>query len=389
MKGRQFPIEGRVLFLTAVSLCGVLVLGGCGGSAPAKTNADATAPPPAQVVEETGVSVIQVDHPELFPLVTAGQRDVVPTLSATGVVNPDVSDEVPVISLAAGRVVDIRVKLGDSVTKGELLVRILSDDIAAAFQNYNHAKADEALAHKQLDRSLLLYQHGAIALAEYEVAQSVEDKAKVDLDTAINHIHIIGADIDHPNPIVNVYAPITGTIVDQQITKDGNVKTPDNQPTGLFTISDLNHVWVICDVYENDLSMVRMGERVDIKLNSYPDRLYHGIVSNIGTILDPSIHTAKVRIQLQNPGNMRVGMFATAVFYGKASRVEATVPADAILHLHDRDWVYVPAPNNQFRRVEVQAGDMLPGNMQEVRSGIDPGQKVVARALMLQSTAAQ
>jgi membrane fusion protein, heavy metal efflux system len=376
----------KVFLLGGAALCSALALIGCGSTT--KVDAAAEAPPPAQVEEETGVGLIQVTDAKQFPVVAAGERDVVPTVSATGVINPDVSYEVPVISLAAGRVIDIRAKLGDSVTKGQLLLRILSDDITAAFQSYDHAKADEGLAHKQLDRSQLLYQHGAIALADYEVAQNVEQKAKVDLDMAINHIRIIGADINHPNPVVNIYAPISGTIVDQQVTRDSNVKTPDNQ-TALFTISDLAHVWVICDVYENDLPMVRLGERADVKLNAYPDRVYRGTISNIGTILDPTIHAAKVRIELQNPGNMRVGMFATAVFFGKSGRVEATVPAAAILHLHDRDWVYVPANGNRFRRVEVDAGDMLPDNLQEVRSGIDPGQKVVERALMLESAVTQ
>lgn len=373
---------GQIFFVGAV-ISGALVLGSC-GSAP-KVDAAAAAPPPAQVQQETGAALVQVNDASRFPVVTAGQRNVVQTLSATGVVNPDISLEVPVISLASGRVVEIRAKLGDTVTKGQLLARILSDDISASFQNYYHAKADELLAHKQLDRAQILYEHGAIAQADYEVAQNVEQKAKVDLDVAIDHLRIIGADINHPDPVVNIYAPISGVIVDQQITKDSNVKTPDNQQAGLFTIADLAHVWVICDVYENDLTMVRLGDRADIKLNAYPDRLYRGTIGNIGAILDPAIRTAKVRIQIANPGNMRIGMFSTAIFYAKTQRSEATVPATAILHLHDRDWVYEPANGNQFRRVEVQSGDMLAGDLQEIRSGIDPGQRVVERALILES----
>ena len=376
----------QLLFLFLITVPSAVFLGSCG---PSKANPAAEAPPPAQVEEETGVGVIQVDHPERFPVVAAAKREVVPSLSATGVVNADVSDEVPVISLASGRVIDIRAKLGDFVTKGQLLLRILSDDIAAAFQTYDHAKADEDLAHKQLDRAQILYEHGAIALADYEVAQSVEQKAKVDLNVAIDHLRIVGAALNDRNPVVNIYAPITGTIVDQQVTKDSNVKTPDNQQTGLFTISDLRHVWVICDVYENDLAMVRLGDRTDVKLNGYPDRLYHGTISNIGTILDPSIRTAKVRIELENPGIMRVGMFATAVFFGKSARTEATVPASAVLHLHDRDWVYLPAGGNRFRRVEVAAGNMLPNDLQEIQAGIQPGQKVVERALVLESAVTQ
>ena len=103
----------------------------------------------------------------------------------------------------------------------------------------------------------------------------------------------------------------------------------------------------------------------------------------------PNIRTAKVRIEVRNPGLMRLGMFVTATFHGQQKETRAAVPATAILHLHDRDWVYIPATDKKFRRVEVTAGDMLPGNMQEIISGIAPGQQVVANALEFQNTVEQ
>jgi len=92
---------------------------------------------------------------------------------------------------------------------------------------------------------------------------------------------------------------------------------------------------------------------------------------------------------VRNPGLMRVGMFATATFHGQSKEKFSAVPATAILHLHDRDWVYVPAGGMQFRRVEIRAGDMLPGNMQEVLTGIGAGQQVVVNALEFQNTVEQ
>jgi membrane fusion protein, heavy metal efflux system len=149
-------------------------------------------------------------------------------------------------------------------------------------------------------------------------------------------------------------------------------------------------VWILCDVYENDLANVRLGETADITLNAYPDKKYTGRISNIGPILDPNIRTAKVRVQVSNPDRlMRVGMFVVATFQGKNKLQYAAVPAAAILHLHDRDWVYVPAGGNKFRRLEVKAGSMLPNKMQEIRDGIKPGQEVVSNALVMQSTVEQ
>jgi membrane fusion protein, heavy metal efflux system len=138
-------------------------------------------------------------------------------------------------------------------------------------------------------------------------------------------------------------------------------------------------------VYENDLPMVHLGEFAEIRLNAYPDRVLKGRIDNIGAVLDPNIRTAKVRIQVENPGMLRIGMFVTATFHGQATAVHAMVPASAVLHLHDRDWVYVPAGGHEFRRVEVVGGNMLPGNMQEIVSGIKPGDQVVANALVLEN----
>jgi cobalt-zinc-cadmium efflux system membrane fusion protein len=137
------------------------------------------------------------------------------------------------------------------------------------------------------------------------------------------------------------------------------------------------------------LKNVRLGEVASVRLNAYPDRALTGKISNIGPILDPAIRTAKVRLEIENPGMMRVGMFATATFHGEAKEVRASVPSTAILHLHDREWAYMPAGGNTFRRVEVTSGKMLPSNMQEVIDGIAPGDRVVANALVLQNTAEQ
>src|ERR1700735_1625543 len=157
--------------------------------------------------------------------------------------------------------------------------------------------------------------------------------------------------------MVDIFAPTSGVITDQQITT-GSLVQAYNTPYP-FTISDLSSTWVICDVYENDLATVKIGDSADIVLNAYPDRMFKGKVSNIGTILDPTIRTAKVRIEVENPGIMRLGMFVRAPFRGQTREMHTIVPASAVLHMHDRDYVYVPAPDKKFRRVEVVGGELL------------------------------
>ncbi len=148
---------------------------------------------------------------------------------------------------------------------------------------------------------------------------------------------------------------------------------------------------MICDVYENDLATVHMGEHAEVRINAYPGKVFSGTISDIGATLDPSIRTAKVRIQVANPGNeLRLGMFATATLMtGRADFVNA-VPATAILQLHDRAYVFEPGgATGDFKRVSVTLGRALSGGMVEVKTGVVAGQQVVSNALALQNTADQ
>jgi membrane fusion protein, heavy metal efflux system len=347
----------------------------------------AEAPPALKVQSVEDRNVFEVDRPERFQLTTSVPHSAVAELRVTGTVTPDISRNVPVISLASGRIVEIDARLGDSVTKGQLLMKVQSADISGAYSDYQQALADETLARKQMERSKLLYDRGAIALKDVEVAEAAETKATVTIKTTLEHLRVLGVDPDHPSPIVEITAPVSGVISDQQVTNAAGVQGLASPSP--FTISDLTHVWIVCDVFENDLSAVRLGEHADIRLNAYPNRAITGTISNIGPVLDPNIRTAKVRIEVENPGLMRPGMFVTATFHGPQKQARAAVPATAILHLHDRDWVYAPVRDRQFRRVEVVGGDMLPGNMQEIVSGLAPGRQVVANALEFQNSVQQ
>jgi cobalt-zinc-cadmium efflux system membrane fusion protein len=330
-----------------------------------------------------------VDHPEQFALATAALHEASSDLTATGVVTPDVSRTVPVISVATGRVVEIRARLGDTVKKGQLLMRVQSADIAGAYSDYRKAVADEKLANNQFERAKLLYGKGAISLNEFQTSEDVANKAKVDVETAGEHLRVLGSSsLDQPSGIVDIHAPASGVITDQQVTNASGVQGL-SAPVNPFTISDLSRVWIVCDVYENNLPQVHLGEFADVHVNAYPDKPLRGRIANISPILDPTIRTAKVRLEVENPGFLRVGMFVTATFHSPSKEQHVAVPSSAILHLHDRQWVYLSTGGKKFRRVEVTVGNMLPGNMQEVIAGVSPGTQIVQNALVLQNTVEQ
>jgi len=378
----------RLLIFEATLCLGVsFLITECGKKVTAQQTPEATGPAPTTVQPDLDSNNFKVDHPEQFVLAAAGEHVATPELNVTGVVNPDVSRQVPVPSLATGRIVEIDARLGDEVKKGQLLFKVRSSDIANAFSNYRQAVKNEELTKIQLERANILLQHGAIPKSGQEIAQNAEDDNLVVLETAKEQLGLLGVDPQHPTGIVEVFAPVAGTITDQEITNQSGVQalTPPNP----FTISDMSRVWIICDVWENNMSQVHIGEYADIHLVAYPERVLKARISNILPIVDPNIRTAKVRLEVENPGLMRVGMFVTATFHGQTTQRHATVPATAILHLHDREWVYAPLGNGRFRRQEVVAGNTLPDGTQEVVSGLKPGDQVVARALVLQNTVEQ
>ncbi len=380
-------MKGLAKFGVALWLVASSLVAGCGGGKAGEKDASAEAPPPVQVENAGDPSHVTVDHPNQFPLATAGENKSASELTATGVVTPDISRTVPVISVASGRVVDIRARLGDAVRKGQVLLRVQSSDISGAFSDYQKAVADEVLATKQYDRAKGLYDHGAISLNDFQIAEDAQNKAKVDVETASQKLRVYGSSVDHPSGIVDIVAPISGVITDQQVTNASGVQ--GLSAANPFTISDLSSVWIVCDVYENDMPQVHLGDTADVRLNAYPGQVIKGKVSNIGAVLDPALRSAKVRIEVKNDGELRPGMFATATFKGQKKESYATVPSSAILHLHDRDWVYIPDGGNKFRRVPVISGASLPDKTQEIKSGLQPGDQVVRDALVLQNTVEQ
>jgi len=366
---------------------GTYLLAGC-NSKPSDPKSEA--PPAAEVQADTDASLVHVDHPGEFTLVAATSYAATSSIQVTGTVNPDISRTIPVISIASGRVVDVYARIGDYVKKGQILMEVQSSDVSGAFGTYLKAVADEHLAQAQLDRAKILNEKGAIANSQVEIAQNAEDDAKAALSAAEEQLRVLGVDKNHPAATVKVYAPASGYIIAQNVTNAAAAGVTFAGSANAFTIADLSHVWIICDVYENDLPTVHLGQKADIRLTAYPDRVLTGVISDIGAVLDPQIRTAKVRIQVDNPDTlMRVGMFATATIHGKTLQTHVQVPASAVLHLHDRDWVYVPAGDGNFRRISVRGGATLPNNIQEILSGIDVGQQVVSNVLALQNTADQ
>src|SRR6202046_4094894 len=312
---------------------GIFFLAGCNDK---PSDPKSEVPPPTVVQADADSNLVHVDHPDQFALVAATDYAAASAIQVTGTVNPDISRTIPVISIGSGRVVEVHARIGDYVKKGQLLMDVQSTDVSGAFSAYLKAVNDERLAKVQLDRAKILNDKGAIPNSQVEIAQNAEDDAKAAVSASEEQLRVLGVDKNHPAATVKVYAPASVYIIAQNVTAAGAAGMTFAGSATAFTIADLSHVWVICDVYENDLPKVRLGQKVDIRLNAYPDRVLTGVISDIGAVLDPQIRTAKVRVQVENPDTlMRVGMFATATIHGRTLETRVQVPASAVLHLHD------------------------------------------------------
>ena len=375
----NFATSYRVLVLSTL-LVAIFATASCG-------NETQAAPTKTEITLDP--NLFRVEDQKSFKLVQAETRQLPTQVTANGTVTPDVNRTIHVTSMGSGRVLDLKVRLGDSVRKGQTLLVISSPDLASANADYQKARADEDLSRKALDRAQLLYSRGALAEKDLQLAQDAEEKAKVDVSTAEQKVRVIGGDPAHPDATLNLRAPVAGTIVEQNVAGFEGVKSLDNTPN-LFTIADLSQVWVLCDVFENDLGEVHLGDVAEIRLNAFPDHVFHGKVADISRVLDPSTRSAKVRIVMSNQdGSLRPGMFATATLRSRTLRPHLVVPATAIMRLHDKDWVFVQEGPGQFRKTEVHVEPGSSGDFSQLQSGISPGQSVVADALQFSTEVAE
>src|SRR3984893_3701995 len=267
---------------TILFCLGTYLLSGCNGKPADPEN---EAPPAAVVQTDTDVNLVHADHPDQFTLVTATSHAATSTIQVTGSVNPDISRTIPVISIASGRVIDVHARIGDYVKKGQLLMDVQSTDVSGAVSQYLKAVNDERLAMVQLERAKILNDKGAIPNSQVEGAQNAEDDATAALPASEDKLRVLVVDKNHPAATVKVYSPASGFIIAQNVTNASAAGVTYAGSSNALTIADLSHVWIICDVYENDLPQVHLGQSADIRLTAYPDRVLTGVISDVGAVL--------------------------------------------------------------------------------------------------------
>jgi cobalt-zinc-cadmium efflux system membrane fusion protein len=310
---------------------------------------------------------------------TAQDKPVTSQLRLSGKVTADEGKVVKVFPLLSGYAEDVRVQLGDYVQKGQVLAVVHSGEIADYEKQLSDARSDMVVAEKRLKVQQDLY-----------TSKLATERDVVD---AKGEVQKAGAEINRVNDLFNIYkkgkgstyiiaAPISGYVIEKNINNNMEIRNDNNQ--NIFTISELNDVWVIANVFETDIAKVKEGFEADVVTISYPDQPYHGKIDKIYNFLDPATKTMQVRIRISNQDNqLKPEMFATVyINYGEASTSKVAVPSSSLIFDQSKQFVLVfkDKYNIEVREVDPYKTS---GNITFLNSGIKPGEKVISQNQLL------
>jgi cobalt-zinc-cadmium efflux system membrane fusion protein len=309
--------------------------------------------------------------------IKAVRRDLV----LPAVVEADPARLIKVLPPLSGRVMQLKVQLGERVKEDQPLVVLDSPDLAQAYADYDRAKVQLTLTRENRDRQRGLNKIGGAAQKDLQQAETDYAAAVAELRRAEARLKQIGVDPDTkiPSRDVTVSAPMAGSIIDLQVAP-GAYWNDSTAP--LMTIADLTTVWVTASVPEADTTLVAKGQPVSVTLPAYPGEVLKGNVLFVSDVVDTDTRRTKVRIAFVNPGTrLRPGMFANVTFFAPAQTV-AVVPTSALVLKDDLNQVYVETAPWTFEARTVDLGYQQ-GDQVILRSGVKPGERVVIKGGVL------
>jgi len=361
--------------LTVLSLLALAACGG-GGQAANMTSYSTTDRPDSQA-ELFSLPAAQMARIQIYTVATAPLQRV---LRLTGAVAYDGFLTTPVITQVGGPVSRILVAPGQQVKAGQPLLYVSSPDFSLLRSSYIKAKNAFALADKIYKRTDDLYQHGAMAQADVEQAASTRAQAQADLEATQQSMRIVG--IADPDDFITrpataeiaLTAPRAGEVVERLCNQGQLLQAGTTQ---CFTLSDMSRVWVLVNVYQNDIASVKVGDQVTISNETYPGAV-RGKIEYIAPSLDPATRTLQARISASNPGErLKKDMYVTAEVQAGTIADALLVPDAAVLRdAQNMPYVYIEVGDRRFARRTVTIGDSQAGKTQ-VLTGLQAGDRIV------------
>lgn len=373
-RGRLFLFGGiglGVLFMLSLMTHGFGLLG---------AREDKLAGPPALVRHGEKVSVPEGSGLRQHLVVApAGGEHLAARLVMPAIVESDPARTAAVLSPLSGRVVELKVALGDRVKQGQVLALIDSPDLGQAYADYDKADATQQLASKAFDRQQAQLDLGTAAARDVDQARSDRAQAQAEFTRAQRHLRTLGVTPEHRPTLLPVLSPVNGSVTALSIAR-GNMLNDPTQP--LLTVADLSSVWVSALVAEKDLGEVFKDQSAEISIDAYPGKVRQGRVLFVSDVLEPDSRRAKLRIVLENPDTaLKPNMFASVTLAG-TERDRVTVPTSALLMNNDRTSVFVATAPWMFERRIVHPR-LEEGSRVALDDGVTAGESVVVQGGIL------
>jgi cobalt-zinc-cadmium efflux system membrane fusion protein len=320
----------------------------------------------------------------------AMQRELANVMAITGKLTFSDLEVAHVFSPVTGRVTAINAALGQRVKKGDSLAVIESPDLDLALANVQKADADVVAAKHNFDRQKELADARAVSQRDLESAEDDYNKATAELHRSEQMMKILHAE-GTSSGAFSLRTPVAGEVISRTVNPGMEVQGQyggGGSAVELFTVGELDPLWAIADVYEMDLSRVKVGDSVDVTVVAYPDHKFQGRIDWISGALDPATRTAKVRCTLANPEHLlRPEMYATVSVAGTGQRM-LSLPRAAVLHLGDQTLVYEdigagPGGLMRFQQVPVDVDEDIPGDYVHVVKGLAENDRVVTSGSLL------
>src|ERR1700722_7176304 len=300
-------------------------------------------------------------------------------LPARGVPAP--TRVVNIFSQIPGRLVELYVRPGQDVTKGQTIGLIQSSEISAARADYDKAKIEVVRSDHQLDRAKLLLQHEVIAQRDYDDIEAADQAAHAELTRTIQRIHMLGFSPEGSSDSAPLRSPISGAVLDIGSASGEMQRSLDNA-NPIATVANLDSVWILGDVFERDLGTLRSAQSVDVTLPAYPGETLHGRISNISDAMDPSTRTLKVRVVVPNPQHrLKPEMFAT-LSIARTTAQQFIVPTAAVVHEGSLSYVFMPAASGKYEQHQVTTGTIHDKTV-VVTAGLKDGDQIVTAGAAL------
>jgi cobalt-zinc-cadmium efflux system membrane fusion protein len=360
---------------------------GCQSRSQGAENVDKPKPAASKASKADG-DVVTLDGSMLANLKLEIVREVAlpRILTATGKIQFNEDQTARVLAPLPGQVIDFNVRVGDLVSKGQVLFSIKSREVASLVTDLLHARREQEMAEKTYSMTKDLFEHQAAARIALQQAEGDLAKSRAQTARADEALRVYGLDpmqvleTTGVRTLISVRSPLAGSIIERPLTPAQFVQG-DNTP--LITIADLNTVWVMVDVFESDIHRVRPGQRVEVTANAYPERKFTARVDRVSDKVDAETRTIKVRLLASNPGLLlKPEMFITASLMLSESAPGITVPSKALFMESDRSYAFVALDDSHLQRRLVAAVPDGAGRLR-VTSGIKPGERIVAEGALL------